>query len=87
MSHVRMWERRLAVEVERHVGFHDLDLRWASIFVIAAVVIGAAIEVAGAFVLIGTAMLRDWLATPNAERRGAGETNVVVAVDELGHRR
>jgi hypothetical protein len=63
MSHMRMWKLRLAVEVERHMAFHPLYLRRTGVFVVAAVVVGTTIEVAGPFVLVGTAMLLDRLAT------------------------
>jgi hypothetical protein len=52
-----MWKCRLTVKVERHVRFHALNLWWTAILVIAAVVVGAAIEIARPFVLVRTAVL------------------------------
>lgn len=87
MSHVRIWKGRLAVEVERHMGLHALYLRRrTAVFVIAAVLVGTAVEVARSFVLVRSAMLFDPLANAeNAEQREGQETDIVVPGDEVGH--
>lgn len=84
VPHVR-GELRVALEVRReHLGVHGVGLRRGAVLVLVLVVICAAVEVGGALVLVGAAVLFSvsvWAFVVRSE----GETHIGIATQDGAH--
>lgn len=84
VPHVR-GELRVALEVRReHLGVHGVGLRRGAVLVLVLVVICAAVEVGGALVLVGAAVLFS-VSVWDFVVRSEGETHIGIATQDGAH--